>query len=154
MHRSRLALAGIAVVAAGAVAVPFAASAGSGPKRVSLVLTETSTGFHFIDVPAPDADGQAGDIITFESSLSGKDVTGSLAGQCTQLRADGTLDDCAVTVTIGSDSFRLGGPFDPATGGTLSILGGTGRWIGAGGTDTIVNQPDGTAIHTINLVRP
>lgn len=155
-HRSHLALAALAVVAAGIAAVPLAASAGSGPKRVSLALTETSTGFHFIDAPAAPEDGQAGDLITFESALSDRsgNAVGSLAGQCTQLRADGTLDDCGVTVTVGGDSYRMAGLFDPATGGTLAIVGGTGRWVGAGGTDTIVNQPDGTALHTINLVRP
>lgn len=157
MNRSHLALAGVAVVALGAVTLPLAAaSADSGPKRLALELTESSTAFHILDVAGAPEDGQAGDIITFESVLtdrSGKSV-GSLAGQCIQLRADGTLDDCGVTVTVGADSYRMAGPFDPATGGTLTIVGGTGRWIGAGGTDTIVNQPDGTAIHTINLVRP
>jgi len=68
------------------------------------------------------------------------------------MRADGTLDDCDVTVTIGQDTFRMSGPFDPATGGTLTITGGTGAWIGAAGTDTIVNQPNGQAIHTIELL--
>lgn len=156
MHRSHLALASLALVAAGAIAVPLAtASADSGPKRASLVLTETSIGFNLLDVPGTEADGQAGDIGTFESTMSDKGGTvGSLAGQCIQLRADGTLDDCSVTMTVGADSFRMGGLFDPATGGTFAILGGTGRWVGAGGTDTIVNQPDGTAIHTINLTRP
>jgi len=32
------------------------------------------------------------------------------------------------------------------------ITGGTGAWIGAAGTDTIVNQPNGQAIHTIELL--
>jgi hypothetical protein len=38
-----------------------------------------------------------------------------------------------------------------AAGGTLTIVGGTGAWVGAGGTDTIVNQPDGIAIHTVKI---
>lgn len=144
------------LLAAGAVLVPLrAATADGGSKRVHLVLLETSTGFHLIDAPAPAADGAAGDIGTFESNLSrnGKTV-GSLAGACVQLRADGTLDDCNVTVTVGDSSYRMGGPFDPATGGTLTIVGGTGSWVGAAGTDTISNNPDGSATHTIDLVRP
>jgi len=48
----------------------------------------------------------------------------------------------------------MAGPFDPVKGGTLTILGGTGAWVGAAGTDTIVNNPDGSAVHTIDLVRP
>lgn len=144
------------LLAAGAVVLPLrAATADGGSKRVHLVLVETSTAFHLIDAPAPAADGAAGDVVTFESNLSrnGKTV-GSLAGSCLQLRADATLDDCNVTVTVGDSSYRMAGPFDPAAGGTLTILGGTGSWVGVGGTDTIVNQPDGTAIHTIELVRP
>ena len=156
MKRSTsLLLGGGALLVAGVVLVPLtSATADSGPKRVRLELTESSTAFHFIDAPAPAADGQAGDLITFESDLSRTGTSvGSLEGHCVQIRANGTLDDCDVTVTIGADSYRMSGPFDPATGGTLTITGGTGGWVGASGTDTITNQPDGTAIHAISLVR-
>jgi hypothetical protein len=147
-----------ALAVAGAVAVPvaYAGAADSGEgKRVHLTLIETNDAFHAIDVPAAAADGQAGDLITFESTLSQRNrvKVGRLEGSCIQIRADGTLDDCSVTVTIGASSFRIAGPFDPVKGGTLPILGGTGRWVGAAGTDIIVNQPDGTAIHTIDLIR-
>ena len=56
-------------------------------------------------------------------------------------------------MTIGKNTFRMAGPFDPVTGGTLTVLGGTGSWVGVGGTDQIVNQPDGSSIHTIDLVK-
>ena len=122
---------------------------------VRLTLVETSVAFHLLDVPAPAADGQAGDLITFESTLTTKAgaKAGRLEGHCVQIRANGTLDDCDVTVTVGRNSYRMAGPFDPATGGPLTITGGTGDWIGAAGTDSIVNQPDGTAIHTITLLK-
>lgn len=144
-----------AVALAGAVALPLASVfADSGSKRVHLVLQEQSTAFHFVDAVVPDADGQAGDVIIFESDLSaGGKPKGTLEGWCLQVRADGSLDDCNVTVTIGTDSYRMAGPFDPATGGTLTILGGTGAWLGASGTDRIVNNPDGTSTHTVDLVR-
>lgn len=157
MQRSKFfTLAASTLVLGGALAVPMmTGSADASPKRVHLVLTETSTAFHFIDAPAAAADGQAGDTITFESDLSshGKKV-GSLEGHCIQIRADGSLDDCDVTVTVGKNSYRMTGPFNPATGSPLTIVGGSGAWVGAGGTDSIANQADGTAIHTINLVRP
>ena len=157
MKRSATILAAAAAVLAGAVAIPMSAGAASAPDRalVRLTLVETTDAFHLIDAPAPTADGQAGDTITFESTLSTKGGVkrGTLEGHCLQIRADGTLDDCDVTVTLGANSFRMSGPFDPATGGTLTITGGTGSWIGAAGTDTIANQPDGTAIHTIALIR-
>ena len=142
-----------ALLVAGAVALPFGA-AGAGPKRVHLVLTESSTGFHFIDAPAADEDGQAGDLITFESDLSNSTgKVGTLEGHCVQMHADGSLDDCEVTVTLGKSSFRMAGPFNPVSGSPLTVLGGTGAWVGIGGVDSIVNQPDGTAIHTIDLVK-
>lgn len=119
-----------------------------------LVVIETGTATRIIDVPAAPADGQAGDIGIFESTLSTKDgkQVGTLVGHCIVINPDDTLDDCDVTVTIGASSYRMSGPFDPAKGGTLAITGGTGDWVGAAGTDTIVNQPDGTAIHTIDLL--
>jgi hypothetical protein len=142
-----------ALLVAGAVAMPFG-SAGASPKRVHLVLTESSTAFHFIDAPAAAEDGQAGDLITFESDLSNASgKVGTLEGHCVQVRADGSLDDCEVTVTIGANSFRMAGPFDPTTGSPLTVLGGTGAWVGIGGVDSIANQPDGTSIHTIDLVK-
>jgi len=143
------------LIAGAALATLSPALADSGSPQEPHVLVETSTAFHIIDVPAAEADGQAGDIIAFESSLSddGRAV-GSLAGHCVQLRADGTLDNCDVTVTLGDNSFRMSGLFDPAAGGVLTITGGTGSWVGAGGIDAIVNQPDGTAVHTIEVARP
>lgn len=143
-----LACSGLGVAAVLAlVAQPAGASSGD-----KLTLVEVGTAGHVLDVPAPAADGAAGDLGLFESDLlkDGKKV-GSLEGSCIQIRANGTLDDCGVTVTVGKNSYRMAGPFDPATGGTLTIVGGTGAWVGAGGTDTIVNQPDGTAVHTIRL---
>ena len=156
MKRSTsLLLGGAGLLVTGVVLMPLTwATADSGPKRVRLELRETSTAFHFLDAPAPEADGQAGDLIIFESDLTRAGTSvGTLEGHCVQLRSDGTLDDCDVTVTIGADSYRMSGPFDPATGGTLTITGGTGNWVGASGTDRITNQPDGTAIHVISLVR-
>lgn len=150
---TRLFLGTTALLVAGAVALPLGA-ADAGPKRVHLVLTETSTGFHFVDAPAATEDGQVGDLITFASDLSNASgKVGSLEGHCVQLHADGSLDDCEVTVIIGSNSFRMAGLFNPATGSPLTVLGGTGAWVGIGGVDSIVNQPDGTAIHTIDLVK-
>jgi hypothetical protein len=154
MKRSKsIMFAAAGLVALGAVALPLN-SATASPKRARYVLTENGTEFHFIDASAPAEDGQAGDTITFESTLSkkGKQV-GTLEGHCIQIRGAGTLDDCEVTVTIGTNSFRMAGPFDPVTGGTLTVLGGTGGWVGVGGTDSIVNQPDGSSIHTIDLVK-
>ena len=143
------------VTIAAIVAAPFAFAGDGSGGHVRMKLIEKGTAFHFIDVRAPAADGQAGDTITFESTLhrwaSGPAV-GRLEGSCIQIRADGTLDDCDVTVWVGARSFRMAGPFDPASGGLLSIVGGTAGWIGAGGTDRISNNPDGTAIHVINLV--
>lgn len=143
---------------AGALALPSTSGAVSAPGQavIRLTLVETTDTFHLIDAPAPAADGEAGDTAIFESTL--RTTTGikrgSLEGHCLQIRADGSLDDCDVTVTVGARTFRMSGPFDPTTGGTLTITGGTRSWIGAGGTDTIANQPNGTAIHTIALVRP
>ncbi len=146
-------LAATGLVALGAVALPLN-SATASPKRQRYVLTENGTEFHFIDASAPTEDGQAGDTITFESTLSKSGTqVGSLEGHCIQIRGAGTLDDCEVTVTIGKSSFRMAGPFDPVAGGTLTVLGGTGSWVGVGGTDKIVNQPDGSSIHTIDLVK-
>lgn len=156
MKRSLTILAAVGAVAlTGAVAVPLSANADHTKPVQRLVLVETGDAVHVIDVPAAPADGQAGDTSTFESTLStkaGKKV-GRLEGQCIQIRADGSLDDCDVTVTIGAKSFRMSGPFNPATGSPLTITGGTGDWTGAAGTDRIANQPDGTAIHTITLRR-
>lgn len=154
MKRSTSLLAATAVAGAALAVVAPVVLAGSADadSGVRLTLVETSVGFHALDVPAPKADGQAGDLITFESTLSKKGKTvGRLEGHCIQIRANGTLDDCDVTVTVGRSSYRMAGPFDPATGGTLTILGGTGAWVGAGGTDTIVNRPDGTAVHTVKI---
>ncbi len=153
MKTSTALAAGLAAAATAALATSLVVADPAGAETgVRLRLVETSLGFHVIDAPAAPEDGQAGDVGTFESSLatSGKTV-GRLEGSCVQIRADGTLDDCDVTVTVGRSSYRMSGPFDPATGGTLTITGGTGDWVGAAGTDTIVNQPDGTAVHTIRL---
>jgi uncharacterized low-complexity protein len=156
MKRSLTILAATGAAAlAGAVALPLTAGAASADRVVRLTLVETSDAFHLIDAPAPAADGQAGDTITFESTLTTKAgaKAGRLEGHCTQIRADGSLDDCDVTVTVGRNSYRMSGPFSPVTGGPLTITGGTGDWIGAAGTDSIVNQPDGTAVHTVTLLR-
>lgn len=153
MKRTLIVIGAAIAIAATAVALPLS-PASAGPKRVHLVLTETSTGFHFIDAPAAAEDGQAGDLITFESDLSdASGGVGTLEGHCVQMHADGSLDDCEVTVTIGKSSFRMAGPFDPATGSPLTVLGGSGAWVGVGGVDSIVNNPDGTATHTIDLVK-
>lgn len=157
MKRSVMILAtGAAALVAAAAAVPLSAGAASSSRpTVRLTLVESSDAFHVLDVPGAPEDGQAGDIITFESTLTKAGAkVGRLEGHCVQVRADGSLDDCGVTVTVGRNSFRMAGPFDPATGSPLTITGGTGEWVGAAGTDSIVNQPDGTAVHTITLVRP
>ena len=153
MKRSTtLVAAGVTAGAALALAAPLLAGSAGAESGVSLKLVETSTAFHFVDAVVPEADGQAGDTIVFESNLSKGGVkVGSLEGHCIQIRANGSLDDCDVTVKVGKNSFRMAGPFDPVKGGTLTITGGTGAWVGAGGTDTIANQPDGTAIHTIKI---
>lgn len=151
MKRSTL-VAGLTAGAALALAAPLLAGAAGAETGVSLKLVESSTAFHFVDAVVPEADGQAGDTITFESDLlKGGVKVGSLEGHCIQIRANGTLDDCDVTVKVGKSSYRMAGPFDPVKGGTLTILGGTGAWVGAGGTDKIVNQPDGTAVHTVSI---
>ena len=54
--------------------------------------------------------------------------------KCTTIDAAGTLDDCGMTVTPGEKSFRLAGPFDPAVGGALRTVGGTGAFAGATAT--------------------
>jgi len=144
-----------AIALAGGVAIATTAGAATSSAQSPLTLVETVNAFHSIDAPAPAADGKAGDTIIFESTLRTKAgaKAGTLEGYCLQIRADGSLDDCDVTVTLGADSYRMAGPFDPTTGGTLTITGGTGSLVGAGGTDKIVNQPDGTAIHTVTLTR-
>lgn len=156
MKRSTKYLTAAAAVAlTGAAALPLASTfADSGSKRVHLALLEQGTALHIVDAVVPEADGQAGDVGIFESDLLVKGTkVGTLEGWCLQMRADGSLDDCSVTVTVGTDSYRMAGPFDPATGGTLTIVGGTGAWVGASGTDRIVNNPDGTATHNVDLVR-
>jgi len=156
MKHSRWILSGLGFTLLASTVLVRAVSANDGRSRACTrtVVIETGTATHLIDAPAAPEDGQAGDVGIFESTLSvaGGQQVGSLEGHCVQMRADGTLDDCDVTVTIGHDTFRMSGPFDPATGGTLTITGGTGAWIGAAGTDTIVNQPNGQAIHTIDLL--
>lgn len=144
-----------AALVAGAMMAPVGfVHAEPGEEGWTLELVEISTAFHTIDVPARAADGAAGDIGTFESNMVRDGVVvGTLAGHCIQLRADGTLDNCDVVLTIGSNSVHLSGLFDPAKGGTLAIVGGTGAWAGAAGTDTIVNQADGTAVHKIRFNR-
>lgn len=143
------------VLLMGAMLAPFGiAQADSKGEDKTMVLVEFNFAGGLIDVPAQVTDGAAGDIAFFESTLSRNGVAvGKLAGHCIQLRTDGTLDNCDVVVTIGNNSFHMAGLFDPRTGGTFAITGGTGEWVGAAGTDTIANQPDGTAIHTIRLKR-
>lgn len=157
--RLSVGLARAALVAA--MAMPFvparadstAADPVGGEGKV-MVLVEVGTAFRVIDIPAAAVDGVAGDLGLFESNLLRDNVgVGTLAGQCVQLRADGSLDQCTVVVTIGANSFVMTGLFDPSKGGTLAITGGTGAWAGASGTDSIVNRPDGTAVHTIRLKR-
>jgi hypothetical protein len=152
VKRSTTLVAGLTAGAVLALLAPVVAGSAGADAGVRLRLVERSTAAHVIDAPAPAADGQAGDLVTFESDLlkAGKKV-GTLEGSCLQIRANGTLDDCGVTVTVGRSSYRMAGPFDPAKGGTLTIVGGTGAWVGAAGTDTIVNRPDGTAVHTISI---
>ncbi len=156
MKRSSWILMGLGFSVLASTVLVRAVSANDGRSRacVRTVVIETGTATHVIDVPAAPADGEVGDLGIFESTLSTKDgqQVGSLEGHCIVIRPDDSLDDCDVTVTIGTNSYRMSGPFDPAKGGTLTITGGTGDWFGAAGTDTIVNQPDGTAIHTIELV--
>lgn len=154
MKRSSILAFASALLAGGIIFPLSAATADGGSKRVHLELVETGTALHIIDAAAPASDGAAGDVGIFESDLSDHGAkVGTLEGHCLQIRADASLDDCDVTVTIGGNSYRMSGPFDPATGGTLTITGGTGDWTGAAGTDHIANQPDGSSIHTIDIVR-
>ncbi len=164
---SRSAVAATAALVVAAVAAPLAVADHGHNQRghhTRIVVTEVGTEAHLIDNPAPTQfDGtnpdpnQAGDIVTFTSDLHKMSATGATAGNlegsCTTINAAGTLADCGVTVMLGKKSFRMTGPFNPATGGTLTIVGGTGSLAGAAGTDTIVNNPDGTATHTIDLIR-
>jgi hypothetical protein len=153
MRKITTVLASVAIAAI--LAAPFAFAGGSSDDRVRLRLIEKGTAFHFIDVRAPAADGQAGDLITFESTLhrtADGPAIGRLEGSCIQIRANGSLDDCGVTVWVGRHSFRMDGPFNPVSGGLLTVVGGTGDWVGASGTDRITNNPNGTAIHDIVLV--
>lgn len=103
MNRSTKSIVAAAALLGGAARLPLAnADAGRGPKRVHLVLTETGTAFHFIDAPAAQEDGRAGDAILFESDLSsGGETVGSLEGHCVQVRADGSLAACAAACSSG-----------------------------------------------------
>ena len=164
---TRSAVIAAAALAATAVVAPLAMADRGHNERghhTRIVLTEVGVEAHLIDNPAPTqfdgtnpAPNLAGDVVTFVSELHKQSATGMTAGgldgSCTTVDAAGTTADCGVTVTLGKKSFRMTGPFDPATGGTLTIVGGTGSLTGAAGTDTIVNNPDGTATHTIDLVR-
>ena len=140
MKRSTLVAVGATAGAVLALAVPLVvAGAADADSGVRLKLVETSIGFHSLDVPAPKADGLAGDLGVFESTLSKNGRTvGRLEGSCIQIRADGSLDDCDVTVTVGKSSYRMSGPFDPAKGGKLSTY--AAWWIKQSMKRALANQ--------------
>ena len=163
----KLAVSLVTVVATAAAAAPFAVAgddngSSSGRHTTRLVLNEVSVEAHGIDNPAPvQFDGtspnpnKAGDTVTFTADFHRNTKTGPKVGTnegtCTTIDAADSVQDCNAVVTLGGRSFRMAGAFG-ANGGTLAIVGGTGSFVGASGTDRIVNNPDGTATHTITVI--
>jgi hypothetical protein len=163
----KLAVSLLTVAATAAAAAPFALarddkSPSSGRHTTRLVLSEVSVEAHGIDNPAPTQfDGtspnsnKAGDTVTFTSDFHRSTKTGPKVGinegTCTTIDAADSVQDCNAVVTLGRRSFRMAGAFG-SNGGTLAIVGGTGSFVGASGTDRIVNNPDGTATHTVTVI--
>jgi hypothetical protein len=119
----------------------------------------TVSGDHFAAIDVGKKGESIGDYITFSDDVyyRGKRV-GYLDGTCTTTRIVGTAfrSQCVVTVslpggTLASQGVLAAASEEDATGLTIAITGGTGRYSDAGGEAHVKFLPDDKTLITVVL---
>lgn len=129
--------------------------AGDGPHGKHLHLIIKTTAATSVDVDG-SGDASIGDTVIQQGDLytaDGKTKVGDGYAVCTQVTADQSLYDCQGSDSLPGGEIREAGRFtDPATF-TWAVLGGTGKYVGAGGSVTGTTVDATTIDYTISLTR-
>jgi Allene oxide cyclase barrel like domain len=168
-RRNRRSALGLAIVAPLVVVTPLAAAGdtaasarglGTSDQRQVLHFDVKFSPFNIVDVPPKarfDGDYQAGDYVTFSDRLfdgAGRRV-GAEAGSGLLTNASGADLQVSYTLTIrlaGRGQISAHGLSSSAPTKRLAVTGGTGRYVGAAGSLTLVENGDGTGSLTVALV--
>jgi hypothetical protein len=147
---TRRVVAGLGAVALLAGSATVWAGDGGSAKQLHLVIKVTA--FTPVDVDGNKAPS-IGDTLIEQGDLytpDGKTKIGDGYAVCTQITADQSLFDCQGSDLLPGGELREAGRItDPATF-TWAILGGTGKYVGAGGIVTGVSVDATTVSYTIS----
>jgi hypothetical protein len=154
----RIAMAWRVVAGLGAIALVGGTAtvwAGDGPSAKQIHLTIKVTATTPVDV---DGSGGAsiGDTVVEQGDLytaDGKTKVGDGYAVCTQVTADQSIYDCQGSDLLPGGELREAGRFTDPNTFTWAIVGGTGRYSGAGGSVTGTNTDATTIAYTISLTR-
>jgi hypothetical protein len=142
---------GVLLLAGGSASV----WAGDGPHGKHLHLMIKVTAATPVDVDG-SGDASVGDTLIEQGDLYTADGTtkvGDGYAVCTQVTADQSLYDCLGSDLLpGGEIREAGRTTDPATF-TWAVLGGTGKYVGVGGSVTGTSIDATTIDYTISLTR-
>jgi hypothetical protein len=164
----RLALRGLALLAPLVLVTPLAAAGdtaaaagGPGPSdhRQVLRFQVKFSPFHIVDVPPKarfDGDYQAGDYVTFSDRLfngTGRRVGAEAgSGLLTNVSEAGLQVSYTLTIRLaGRGQISAQGLSSSAPTKRLAVTGGTGRYMGAAGSLSLVENGDGTGSLTVTV---
>jgi hypothetical protein len=167
-RRNRRRALGLALVAPLVLVTPLAAAGdtaasarglGTSDQRQGLRFDVKFSPFNIVDVPPRarfDGDYQAGDYVTFSDSLfdrAGRRVGAEAgSGLLTHVTEAGLQVSYTLTIRlVGRGQISAQGLSSSAPTKRLAVTGGTGRYVGAAGALTLVENGDGTGSLTVTL---
>ena len=146
MSRIGKAILTIGLVAAFAVGIGSAASAGSGGKgKKDVHVIEHATTDTVVDIGDPG--DSTGDLLTFHNDVydqSDTHVVGSDQGECVRIDPAAGSWECRWITILGGGSIAVEGQFLDTANTVLAITGGTGTYSKARGEMSLLSREGGT----------